>query len=64
MMYIAGIRVFHHLAHDRGLSYSGTTVVTLIICLALVPVTAEAFYRLVQRPSRAFSHLFYDFITS
>ncbi|BDD55187.1 hypothetical protein MPDQ_007681 [Monascus purpureus] len=64
MMYIAGIRVFHHLAHDRGLSYSGTTVVTLIICLVLVPVTAEAFYRLVQRPSRAFSHLFYDFITS
>ena len=64
MMYIVGIRVFYSLTHKHGIYAAGSTVVTLITCVVIVPVFAEVFYRLVQRPSRRFAHLFYDFITS
>ncbi|KAL1970097.1 hypothetical protein VTN77DRAFT_6502 [Rasamsonia byssochlamydoides] len=63
MIYIVGIRVFTQLRRE-GLSFAGSTVVTLITCLAVTIPAAEAFYRLVELPSKVLAHRFYDFITS
>jgi hypothetical protein len=64
MIYIVGIRVFSKTHHDDGISFSGSAMVTLITCLAVVVPAAEVFYRAIEVPSKVFAHKFYDFITS
>ncbi|KAI9734049.1 MAG: hypothetical protein M1818_006987 [Claussenomyces sp. TS43310] len=63
MIYLVGIKVFAKLHHEDGISFPGSTMVTLITCLAVVIPAAELFHRLVEVPSKVFAHKFYDFIT-
>jgi hypothetical protein len=64
LIYIVGIRVFSKLHHGNSISFSGSTMVTLITCVAVVVPAAEIYHRVIVVPSKAFAHKFYDFITS
>lgn len=63
MVYVVGIRLFMHLRYQRHVSFPGTVITTLITCLAVVVAAAEAFYRLVERPSKLLAHMAYEWIT-
>ncbi|EEA23284.1 hypothetical protein TMatcc_002141 [Talaromyces marneffei ATCC 18224] len=64
LAYIVGIPVFESLRNHHGIPYGGSVMVTLITCIAVTVPAAELFQRLIVVPSRYFSHIFYEFITS
>ena len=63
MIYVVGIRLYMYLHHEQNISLSGTVMTTLIMCVALVVAAAEAFYWLVERPSKLLTHSSYKWIT-
>lgn len=63
MIYIVGIRVFMHLRYKKDMSFPGSTIVTLITCLAVVIPAAEAFHWLVEKPSKLLAHKSFEWIT-
>lgn len=64
LIYLVGIRVFSKLHHEDSISFSGSTVVTLITCIAVVVPAAEIYHRVIVVLSKAVAHKFYDLITS
>ncbi|KAL5320386.1 hypothetical protein ACEPPN_011187 [Leptodophora sp. 'Broadleaf-Isolate-01'] len=64
IIYLLGIKLFIRLQDVSKASFSGSVIVTLMTCLIVIIPLAELFHRLVVMPSKAFSHICFDFITS
>ena len=64
MIYVVGIRLFSVLHYKQHMSFPGTVLTTLIACLGVEVPAAEAFYWLVERPSKLLAHKSYEWITS
>ncbi|RMZ81377.1 hypothetical protein DV738_g2262, partial [Chaetothyriales sp. CBS 135597] len=56
MMYTVGIKTFTALRTTHNIRYSGSCMVTLITCLAVIVPMAEVFYRVVEIPSKIGEH--------
>jgi peptidoglycan/LPS O-acetylase OafA/YrhL len=64
LIYVVGIRFFMYLRYTQNVPFSGTVLATLITCLAMIVAAAEAFYRLVERPSKLLAYWSYEWITT
>ncbi|OJJ42466.1 hypothetical protein ASPZODRAFT_29195 [Penicilliopsis zonata CBS 506.65] len=62
VVYTAGMRLFIHLNVDRQWPSQVSVFVSFLVSLLTVIAFAELFYRLVDHPSRAFSHIVFDWI--
>lgn len=62
VVYTAGMRLFVHLNVTRHWASEVSVFVCFIVCVLATVVFAELFFRLVDRPSRAFSHYVYRWI--
>lgn len=51
-MYTAGVKLYMHM-HGKGASQELATFVCFVVCVPLVVLASETFYRLVDVPSAA-----------
>lgn len=58
-----GIRIFMLLRYTKNVSFPVTVLATLISGLIVIVPAAEAFYRLVERPSKLLAYWSYEWIT-
>ncbi|KAG0645650.1 hypothetical protein D0Z07_8555 [Hyphodiscus hymeniophilus] len=62
MIYLVGIKTFQSMRGHN--SFPGSVIVSFITSLLVTIPVAEAFYRIIQEPSKVLAHKSYDFITS
>jgi peptidoglycan/LPS O-acetylase OafA/YrhL len=63
LIYVVGIRIFQYLRFTKHVSFPSTAAATLVACLISALLAAEAFYWLVERPSKLLAHWSYEWIT-
>lgn len=61
LMYTAGVKLYLHM-HGNGASHELATFVCFVVCVPLVVLGAETFYRLVDVPSVALAKKLWDWI--
>ncbi|KAF2810384.1 uncharacterized protein BDZ99DRAFT_416727 [Mytilinidion resinicola] len=62
IIYTAGIKMFAELHFAHSIAFSASTFLCLVVCIPLVALTTEVFYRLVDYPSTVLAHLVFDWI--
>ncbi|KAK4983116.1 hypothetical protein LTR66_008951 [Elasticomyces elasticus] len=62
IVYTLGIKLFMHMTTNPSYNTANARGASFVACLATTIVAAEAFYRLVDRPSQAFARMVFDWI--
>lgn len=62
ILYTIGIKIYTRLSQEDNISFPVAVTTCLVVCIPVVAISAEIFYRLVDYPSQVLARVVFDWI--